>query len=42
MIGLIVMLESGGHSVPVAVQAADAVGFNLAKVAQESAPQKCE
>ena len=42
VIGLIVMLESGGHSVPVAVQAADAVGFNLAKVARESAPQKCE
>lgn len=42
VIGLIVMLESGGHSVPAAVQAADAVGFNLAKVARESAPQKCE
>ena len=41
VIGLVVLLESVGHSLPTAVKAADAVGFNLAR-ARESPKKKCE
>ena len=40
VIGFVVLLESLSHSLPTAVKAAEAVGFNLAKVARESAPPK--